>query len=123
MRWGNFDEKMDNLKEMVFEFITYSVNKGRLIQISCAYGSIPVYQLKPGKQIIELKGGAPLKDITIDKKDIRTNRNGWRSVVKALSSNIKSQLTLEVMKLPPQMVQKISALPNKCMLNKWALGM
>lgn len=31
MRWGNFDEKMDNLKELVFEFITYSVNKGRLI--------------------------------------------------------------------------------------------
>ncbi|CAK68317.1 unnamed protein product (macronuclear) [Paramecium tetraurelia] len=123
MRWGNFDEKLDNLKEMVFEFITYSVNKGRLIQISCAYGSIPVYQLKPGKQILELKGGAPLKDITIDKKDIRTNRNGWRSVVKALSSNIKSQLILEVMKLPPLMVQKISALPNKCMLNKWALSM
>ena len=43
MRWGNFDEKLDNMKELVFEFITYSVNKGRLIQISCAYGSIPVY--------------------------------------------------------------------------------
>ncbi|CAD8122209.1 unnamed protein product [Paramecium sonneborni] len=123
MRWGNFDDKLDNLKELVFEFITYSVNKGRIIQISCAYGSIPVYQLKPGKQILDLKGGAPLKDITIDKKDIRTNRNGWRSVVKALSSNIKSQLILEVFKLSPQMIAKISALPNKCLLNKWALGM
>ncbi|CAD8196479.1 unnamed protein product [Paramecium pentaurelia] len=123
LRWGNFDEKMDNMTELVFEFITYSTNKGRLIQISCAYGSIPVYQLKPGKQLLELKGGAPLKDITIDKKDIRTNRNGWRSVIKALSSNIKSQLTIEVVKLTPQTIFKLSALPNKCLLNKWALGM
>ncbi|CAD8210763.1 unnamed protein product [Paramecium octaurelia] len=123
LRWGNFDEKMDNMIELIFEFITYSTNKGRLIQISCAYGSIPVYQLKPGKQLLELKGGAPLKDITIDKKDIRTNRSGWRSVVKALSSNIKSQLVVEVVKLTPQTIFKLSALPNKCLLNKWALGM
>lgn len=89
-RWGNFDEKLDNMVEIVFEFITYSVNKNRMVQISCAYGSLPVNQLKPGKIYVELRGGAPLKEITIDKKDIRANRTGWRSVVKAFSSNIKS---------------------------------
>lgn len=31
LRWGTFDEKMDNMTEVVFEFITYSVNKGKLI--------------------------------------------------------------------------------------------
>lgn len=64
-----------------------------------------------------------MKEITIDKKDIRTNRTGWRSVVKTLSSNIKSQLLIECYKVNVTQLQKISALPNRCILNKWAVGM
>lgn len=90
VKWGNFDEKMDSQFELIFEFITYVQRKGQLVQISCAYATVPVAFIKPGKHFFDIKGGAPLKEINIDDKDVRTNRTGWRSVVKSLSSKIKS---------------------------------
>lgn len=38
--------------------------------------------IKPGKMFLDLKGGAPMKELVIEDKDIRTKRTGWRSIVK-----------------------------------------
>lgn len=44
---------------------------------------------------MELKGGGPNKVLSIDKKDVRTKRTGWRSMVKALGGNVQSSLKFE----------------------------
>jgi len=90
LKWGNFDEKNDSSLDLIIELITYINRKNKLIQISCSYACISLSALKLGKHYLDLKGGAPSKELNIEKIDIRTNRTGWRAVVKTLSSAIKS---------------------------------
>ena len=62
------------------------------MELSCSYGSIPIGELlsiffillKDGNSSknILLGGGEPAKPLIIKKSDIRTNRTGWRNLVK-----------------------------------------
>lgn len=57
--------------------------------------------------------------MSIKKEDIRTNRTGWRAIVKAVSSNITTCMKIEVLSKPVQKVlEDLSIFPNRVIICK-----
>lgn len=92
-----------------------------MVELSCCHGQVPLANLfsTNGKANMELKGGAPNKILSIDKKDIRTSRSGWGSLTKALGPSIQTVLRYECHKITnPTMIKDLSVLSERCLLLK-----
>jgi hypothetical protein len=92
------DNKIPNIS-LIIEFVIYFSKNNKLLDISCGYTSLDLINLNSkgsSKIKLNLEGGAPNKKIAIRKDDVKTNRTGWRKVVKKISKNINSELEIEV---------------------------
>ena len=91
--------------------------------MSCGYGLVRLNDLtKSGSLLCPLQGGEPNKLVNIDKTDVRTNREGWRAVVKALTPSIKTCLKCEVFtKLDKKTIEDLSIMPSRVLINKPSL--
>lgn len=98
----DFDENKMKTVAVVFEFVIYFIKNNQLMEISCGYASIDLININAktlGRNKLSLEGGAPFKKITIRKDDVKTNRTGWRKVVKKITKTIASQLEIEIIQL------------------------
>ena len=104
--------------------VVYVRKAGKIVEVTCCHAQIPLINLvrSNGKMTAELWGGAPNKVLTIDKKDVRSNRSGWRSMVKALGSNVTSALKYDVKKLTNTITLKdLATLPERVIVPVLAL--
>jgi hypothetical protein len=95
--------------QLILEFVMhFKNNETDLIEMSCGFCSIDVSQLRYNKTVdLQLFGGTPLRVTEIQSTDVRTNRTGWRFIVKKLGRSITSKLTIDVKtldKLPKDVV-------------------
>jgi len=82
---------------LVFEFVLLIKKDKQVIEMSSGWCSIDLHLLKQSKtHLLQLNGGGPQRQTTIDKDDILARRKGWRKVVKSLSKPIESKLKIEV---------------------------
>ena len=97
-RIAEFDERFQKNLAIVFEFVVfYKVNDKQLIEMSAGWTAIDVMKLnKAQSHSLELHGGSPMKMTFINENDVRTNREGWRNVMKKMSKKVASQLSIEV---------------------------
>ncbi|EAS04958.2 EF hand protein (macronuclear) [Tetrahymena thermophila SB210] len=93
-------------------------------EVSCCYGTVPLYEiLKSGSKTIKLNGGTPIREIDIDKQDVSARRSGWRSVVKAVTGQIKTTLKFEISRsFPDEEIYEIAALPDTVIIPKKSLS-
>eukprot|EP00825_Cyclidium_porcatum_P006045 TRINITY_DN12970_c0_g1_i5.p1 TRINITY_DN12970_c0_g1~~TRINITY_DN12970_c0_g1_i5.p1 ORF type:complete len:531 (-),score=93.89 TRINITY_DN12970_c0_g1_i5:23-1615(-) len=126
----DYDIKKDESLQVCFEFIIHQLSTKKQnnqvlydIEMSCCYGLVSLQSLLTNQyKQISLNGGEPIKTITINEKDIRTKRSGFRVVVKALSSKITSQLKVERnIKLDKKILDQLAIMPNLIVMNKQAL--
>lgn len=66
--------------------------------MSSGWAGIDLQDLRYSKpHSLKLKGGTPLREVNINDADVRTNRKGWRQMVKMLSTKqVGSKLKIEV---------------------------
>ncbi|KAL4481140.1 hypothetical protein ABPG72_015095 [Tetrahymena utriculariae] len=94
-------------------------------EVSCCYGTVPLYEvLKSGSKSIKLNGGTPIREIDIEKQDVSARRSGWRSVVKAVTGQIKTTLKFEISRsFPDEEIYEIAALPDTVIIPKKSLSL
>ena len=92
------DNKITNIS-LIIEFVIYFSKSNKLLDISCGYTSMDLVNInaKGSTKIkLNLEGGAPNKKLAIRKEDVKTDRTGWRKIVKKISKNINSELELDI---------------------------
>lgn len=94
----NPSKEFDAGLALIFEFVLFYKNNNQLIEMSSGWADIELSELRQTKVLdLKLKGGSPLREISINEADVISNRKGWRNVVKMLSSKpIASKLKIEV---------------------------
>lgn len=118
----DFEENKYKSVALIFEFVIYYLKENQLMEISCGYTSMDIININAksfGKKKLTLEGGAPFKKIIIRKDDVKSNRTGWRNVVKKITKPIESQLEIEIMplsKTSKDMVNNINIRKNNLIL-------
>jgi len=94
----NPSKEFDAGLALVFEFVLFYKNNEQLIEMSSGWADIELSELRQTRVLdLKLKGGSPLREISINEADVISNRKGWRNVVKMLSTKpITSKLKIEV---------------------------
>jgi hypothetical protein len=94
IKFASFVDKRDTNFDLILEFVIHVKRAGKIIELSCCHGEVSLLDIfqSNGKKTLELKGGAPNKVLSIDKKDIRTNRTGWRTMIKAIGGSVSVRI-------------------------------
>lgn len=80
--------------------------------------------LKSGPKSIALNGGSPIREMEIDRQDVRTRRSGWRTIVKAVTKSIETSLKFEIIRsFPVDDMNDICTLPDTIILPKKSLSL
>lgn len=120
-RWGSFSEITNPELDLIFELVCYCEVKKKLLALSVSYAELPVSNLKRETFTLDLFGGGPQKPVEIEKEDIRSERKTFLGKIqRAFSSSVKSRLELEVSLPGGKYTNSLLALPDRCLVPKWA---
>lgn len=91
-------EEYDTGLSLVFDLVILYRKNEQIIEMSSGWAGIDLQDLRYSKpHTLKLKGGSPLREVNINDADVRTNRKGWRQMVKMLSAkDVSSKLKIEV---------------------------
>jgi len=111
---------------MIFEFVMLVKKQEMLVEISCGYAKLNVGSLNQSisGKTMEITGGSPFHEVSINPKDVHTLRKGFGAKAKKAISGIRSELSFSFKKygqLKEIEEKRMDCMPTNTVIPKLAL--